>query len=36
MVEELNRRQAVLFGKLRDKDKEIDDLKNQGVKCSRS
>ncbi|CAD5115366.1 DgyrCDS4345 [Dimorphilus gyrociliatus] len=35
MAEELSRRQAVLFTKLREKDKEIDDLKNQGVKCSR-
>ncbi len=36
MVGELSRRQQELFKLLRCKDKEIDDLKQQGVKVSRS
>jgi uncharacterized membrane protein YoaK (UPF0700 family) len=36
MTGELNRRQQELYKQLKNKDKEIDDLKAQGVKVSRS
>jgi hypothetical protein len=36
MVGELTRRQQELFKIIQAKDKQIDDYKSQGAKCSRS